>query len=66
MTTQPFRDKPEPVPFPVEATVNGVRVTVTLLLRPVTTVTLAEPVRASADSLARPAPEPPSRWPLAD
>jgi hypothetical protein len=35
----------KPVPFPVEVTVNGVRVTVTLLLRPGTTVSLAEPVR---------------------
>jgi hypothetical protein len=32
--------KPEPVPFPVDVTVNGVRV-VTLMLRPGTTVTAA-------------------------
>jgi hypothetical protein len=29
----------EPVPFPVEVTVNGVKVTVTLMLKPGTTVT---------------------------
>jgi hypothetical protein len=34
--------KPEPVPFPVEVTVNGVRVTVTLMLKPGTMVTVAE------------------------
>jgi len=28
----------EPVPFPVEVTVNGVKVTVTLMLKPGTTV----------------------------
>jgi hypothetical protein len=33
----PDDDKPEPVPFPVEVTVNGVRVTVTLMLKPGTT-----------------------------
>jgi hypothetical protein len=33
--------KPKPVPFPVDATVNGVRVVVTLMLRPGTTVTAA-------------------------
>jgi hypothetical protein len=32
----------EPVPFPVEVTVNGVTVTVTLLLKPGTTVTLGQ------------------------
>jgi hypothetical protein len=37
----PDDPKPEPVPFPVEVTVNGVRVTVTLMLRPGTTVTAA-------------------------
>jgi hypothetical protein len=31
------------VPFPVEVTVNGVKVTVTLLLKPGTTVTLEQP-----------------------
>jgi hypothetical protein len=31
--------KPEPIPFPVEVTVNGVRVTVTLMLKPGTAVT---------------------------
>jgi hypothetical protein len=34
--------KPEPVPFPMEVAVNGVRVTVTLLLRPGTAVTVEE------------------------
>ena len=29
----------EPVPFPVEVTVNGVKVTVTLMLKPGTTMT---------------------------
>jgi hypothetical protein len=29
----------EPVPFPVEVTVNGIKVTVTLMLKPGTTVT---------------------------
>ena len=32
--------KPEPVPFPIEVTVNGVRVTVTLMLKPGTAVTV--------------------------
>jgi hypothetical protein len=32
--------KREPVPFPVEVTVNGVRVTVTLMLKPGTAVTV--------------------------
>jgi len=32
----------EPVPFPVEVTVNGVKVTVTLMLKPGTTVTLEQ------------------------
>jgi hypothetical protein len=32
----------EPVPFPVEVTVNGVKVTVTLMLKPGTTVTLGQ------------------------
>ena len=31
-------DKPEPIPFPIEVVVNNVRVTVTLLLKPGTTV----------------------------
>ena len=34
--------KPEPVPFPIEVTVNGVRVTVTLMLKPGTAVTVDE------------------------
>jgi hypothetical protein len=29
--------KTEPIPFPVEVTVNGVKVTVTLMLKPGTT-----------------------------
>jgi len=33
-------DKSAPVPFPVEVTVNGVCVTVTLMLKPGTTVTV--------------------------
>ena len=40
----------EPVPFPVEVTVNGVKVTVTLMLKPGTTVTSeqkAEPYPAT-------------------
>lgn len=32
-------DKPVPVPSPVEVTVNGAKVTVTLMLKPGTTVT---------------------------
>ena len=40
----------EPVPFPVEVTVNGVKVTVTLMLKPGTTVTqearIAKPGRS--------------------
>lgn len=35
--------KPEPVPFPIEVTVNGVRVTVTLMLKPGTAVAVDEP-----------------------
>ena len=34
--------KPEPVAFPVEVTVNGVRVTVTLMLKPGVAVTVEE------------------------
>jgi ribosomal protein S4 len=34
-------NKPEPIPFPVEVTVNGVKVTVTLMLKPGTTVSVA-------------------------
>ncbi|MGA9320897.1 MAG: hypothetical protein WBW06_07560 [Xanthobacteraceae bacterium] len=34
--------KPEQVLFPVEVTVNGVRVTVTLMLKPGTTVSVEE------------------------
>jgi len=37
--SMPDDTKPdEPVPFPVEVTVNGVKVTVTLMLKPGTTV----------------------------
>lgn len=39
----PDTDKPEPVKFPVVVEVNGVRVEVTLLLKPGTTVSVAEP-----------------------
>jgi hypothetical protein len=35
-------NKPAPIRFPVEVTVNGVKVTVTLMLKPGTTVSLAE------------------------
>jgi hypothetical protein len=35
-------NKPAPILFPVEVTVNGVKVTVTLMLKPGTTVSLAE------------------------
>jgi len=35
-------DKPEPVPFTVDVTVDKTRVQVTLLLRPGTAVTVAE------------------------
>ncbi|MGD0420202.1 MAG: hypothetical protein ABSA68_11605 [Xanthobacteraceae bacterium] len=35
-------DKPEPVPFTVDVTVDKTRVTVTLLLRPGTAVTVEE------------------------
>ena len=34
--------KSEPIPFPVEVTVNGVKVTVTLMLKPGTTVSVVE------------------------
>jgi hypothetical protein len=34
--------KNEPIPFPVEVTVNGVKVTVTLMLTPGTTVSVVE------------------------
>ena len=43
----------EPVPFPVEVTVNGVKVTVTLMLKPGTTVTSeqkAEPPKSATPS----------------
>jgi hypothetical protein len=43
----------EPVPFPVEVTVNGVTVTVTLLLKPGTAVTLEkkpEPPKSASPS----------------
>ncbi len=39
---KPNTDTPEPVKFPVVVEVNGVKVEVTLLLKPGTTVTLAE------------------------
>ncbi len=35
-------DKPEPIPFTVDVTVDRTRVQVTLLLRPGTAVTVAE------------------------
>jgi hypothetical protein len=38
----PTIKKTEPIPFPVEVTVNGVKVTVTLMLKPGTTVSLVE------------------------
>ncbi len=50
-------DKPEPIPFTVDVTVDRTRVQVTLLLRPGTAVTVAETKTTT---------EPPSRWPLAD
>jgi hypothetical protein len=34
--------KSEPIPFPVEVTVNGIKVTVTLMLKPGTTVSVVE------------------------
>jgi len=34
--------KTEPIPFPVEVTVNGVKVTVTLMLKPGTTVSVVK------------------------
>jgi hypothetical protein len=43
----------EPVPFPVEVTVNGVKVTVALMLKPGTTVTSeqkAEPPKSATPS----------------
>jgi len=42
MCDKPDDARREPVPFPVEVTVNGVRVTVTLMLKPGTTVTVEE------------------------
>jgi hypothetical protein len=39
MCDKPDDAKREPVPFPVEVTVDGVRVTVTLMLKPGTAVT---------------------------
>ena len=44
----------EPVPFPVEVTVNGVRVTVTLMLKPGTAVTVGETKTTTVEK-----PEPP-------
>ena len=46
-------DKPEPVPFTVDVTVDRTRVQVTLLLRPGTAVTVAE-TKATTE------PEPPN------
>jgi hypothetical protein len=41
-------DKLDPIPFPIDVTVNNVRVTVTLLLKPGTTVVQANaPARDS-------------------
>ncbi len=45
--------KPEAVAFPVEVTVNGVRVTVTLMLRPGVTV-VREPDDPEPPKSARP------------
>ena len=45
--------KPEAVAFPVEVTVNGVRVTVTLMLRPGVTV-VREPDDPEPPKAARP------------
>jgi hypothetical protein len=39
-TQEPAADKPEPIEFPVEVTVNGVKVVVTLLLKPGTKVSV--------------------------
>jgi hypothetical protein len=47
--------KPEPIPFPVDVTVNGVRVVVTLLLRPGTTV---EHVKEELTKDSTPGPDP--------
>jgi hypothetical protein len=44
-------DKPEPIPFPIEVVVNNVRVTVTLLLKPGTTIEQAND--AARDSTLR-------------
>jgi hypothetical protein len=38
----PTIKKTEPIPFPVEVTVNGVKVTVKLMLKPGTTVSVVE------------------------
>jgi hypothetical protein len=43
--------KPEPFEFPLEAEVNGVSVTVALLLRPGTTVSVKPPERANSQKL---------------
>ncbi len=51
MPDDPKRE--EPVPFPIEVTVNRVKVTVTLMLKPGTTVTLEqnpEPPKSTAPS----------------
>ena len=44
-------DKPEPIPFPIEVVVNNVRVTLTLLLKPGTTIEQAND--AARDSALR-------------
>jgi hypothetical protein len=49
-------DKPEPVPFTVDVTVDRTRVQVTLLLRPGTAVTVAE-TKTTTESEQKP-PEP--------
>ena len=54
MSDKPDDAKPEPVPFPVEVTVNGVHVTVTLMLKPGTTVTVDQ-TKVTTER----APEPP-------
>ena len=45
---KPDTDKPETVKFPVVVEVNGVKVEVTLLLKPGTTVALAETTTTTA------------------
>jgi hypothetical protein len=45
--------KPEPIPFDVQVTVNNVQVTVTLLLRPGTTVSVANEQKKNQPSDGR-------------